>query len=106
MNQRPLDPDSPILPPATERLPAEPEGESRAPEAVVFDKAEEAEKIEVLSTRHRSLREQIAQLEGEFKAAETDSERKTLEAQIAKLEAAYEQLGLVIEKAREEHSEA
>jgi small-conductance mechanosensitive channel/outer membrane murein-binding lipoprotein Lpp len=106
MNQRLLDPKSPILPPTAGRRSAEPERDSRAPEAVVFDKAEEAEKIEDLSNRHRGLQEQIAQLEEEFKAAETDSARKTLEAQIAKLDADYEQLGLIIERSREEHSEA
>jgi small-conductance mechanosensitive channel len=106
MNQRPIDPKSPILPPTTGRRAAEPDRDSRAPEAVVFDKAEEAEKIEDLSKRHRSLQEQIAQLEEESKTADTDSARQALEARIAKLEVTYEQLGLVIEKAREEHSEA
>ena len=72
----------------------------------MFDKAEEAEQIEDLVARHRSLKEQIGALEEESKTTEAEQERTALAGRIEKLEEAYEQLGLIIERARQSHDES
>jgi small conductance mechanosensitive channel len=106
MNTRALQQDSVILPPSPATHGKDPEREARAPEDVVFDKAEEAEKIEDLATRHRGLEEQIKLLRDEAKAAQADEERQELEERIAQLESAHERLGYVVERARETHDES
>jgi small-conductance mechanosensitive channel len=104
MNTRALQQDRRILPPTVRQRPPDPESDSRAPETVVFDKAEKAEKIQDLADRHRSLEEQIARLKQEAKTAATDAARQDLKGRIAKLEDARERLGHIIE--REDRDEA
>jgi small-conductance mechanosensitive channel len=105
MNQRVLDPNGSVLPPTVRRRSPESQQDSKAPEAVVFDKAEGAEKIEELSNRHRILEEQIEQLEEEANAAKEDSERSQLQERATKLLDARERLRLIIDRARERNDE-
>jgi small-conductance mechanosensitive channel len=100
MNTRSLDPELAVLPPYSPAREKAGGGGSRAPEDVVFDKAEEAEKIAGLTARRKRLEEEIELLESEAKKAGDDRRKRVLELRIGRLSEAHSELGGVIDRAR------
>lgn len=73
-------------------------GESdAAPEAMVFDKADQAESLEALRRDHAKLCEEIEGLEEQAKKAEEDSEKQRCEARLGSLRSRKERLEGIIE---------
>jgi small-conductance mechanosensitive channel len=85
MNQRPLAPEQRFIPPKL-RTP-EPEKPADLPEALVFDKADEAESLENLRERHSSLRDDIKLLKEQIDNAETSEEKDQLTVRLDRLQA-------------------
>ena len=79
MNQRVLSADKTFVPRVSRRTPSVDKQEG-LPEAVVFDKADEAESMEKLRERHSQLRRDIESL----KSSLSDETDKTLRSQIQK----------------------
>ena len=79
MNQRVLSADKTFVPRVSRRTPSVDKQEG-LPEAVVFDKADEAESLEKLRERHSQLRRDIESL----KSSLSDETDKTLRSQIQK----------------------
>ncbi|MDH3255428.1 MAG: hypothetical protein OEM62_10580 [Acidobacteriota bacterium] len=98
MNTRALPEERRVLPPESPQAdqPSKPE---QAPEAVVFDKAEEVEKTENLTDRQRTLEEEIKTQREGLKSTKSDEERAELESRITQLETAHQELGRAIEQA-------
>lgn len=88
MNTRQLSPEDRMIPKVT--LEGESEMPEAAPEAVVFDKAEEAQSVEQLRHRYEKLGADIVDLEKNMKESGNDRERKKLEARITSLKKARE----------------
>jgi small-conductance mechanosensitive channel len=106
MNQRVLDPDRPFIPRQDRRAkePEESAAAERAPEAVVFDKADEAESIAQLRERWKQASEQVEALEAERKAVEDEQAGAALDARIEVARGAEQRLRARL-AAREEKSE-
>ncbi len=88
MNTRALAADVKVVPPV-ERVKKE-EEEGAAPDAVVFDKAEEAASVETERAEHKALLDKIAELQAQIKAAgaeDTEGLKKQLEQFTAEAEA-------------------
>jgi small conductance mechanosensitive channel len=86
MNQRQIDPDKSVIP----EVPVlhdrqKPEQDSQAPEAKIFDKAEEAATIEELKQKQEETRQDIKRERAQLKTA-TDDQKPSLEQRIAQLE--------------------
>lgn len=93
MNQRPVDPDRPVIPtPAVvAEAAAEPEAEAPTVEDVAFDKAEEAASLEQLRLLHERTREAIAALAEDDETATPQSRQRRQEEltrRLARIEAA------------------
>jgi len=90
MTTRAIDPQAQVIPPDDRR--ADAEEVKKAPDEVVFDKAQQAESIAKLHEQREAVLEKIAQIEAEVKAfkdsdsAECRAAQKTLETQQKKLE--------------------
>jgi small-conductance mechanosensitive channel len=74
---------------------------ARAPETLVFDKAEHAEYVEKLTERTRVLADHIKELHKEISAAETDEARADLQADLDRAERQNEHLKHYLETERE-----
>lgn len=85
MNQRPLAPEQRFIPPKLRTL--EPEKPADLPESVVFDKADEAESVENLRERHKTLQEDIKLLKEQIDDAQTPEEKDGLTARLDRLQA-------------------
>ncbi|HOP06517.1 MAG TPA: mechanosensitive ion channel [candidate division Zixibacteria bacterium] len=87
MNQRPLPPDKKFIPTphrtATRSVPPE----TSAPEAIVFDKADEAESVEKLRERLEETIKSIDAVNDEIKEADNETDRKSLTDKRDRLEA-------------------
>jgi small-conductance mechanosensitive channel len=90
MNQRVFDPRSEFIP-ATARIATEP-AETGAPEAVVFDKADEAESLEKLRITLAEVKAQVAELKAERKKAQDDAAREVLDRRLERLSRRQEAL--------------
>jgi small-conductance mechanosensitive channel len=83
MNQRPLDPSRPVVPPPRDAVPpASEEGPGSGVESIVFDKADEAESIEQLKVRLKDVLARIKALQDERGAAEGDEARDALDRRL------------------------
>ncbi len=94
MNQRVLDPARPMIP---ERGPGEDDDdvqatEERAPESLVFDKADEAESLAQLRERWEQANEQVETLRAERKATTDEAAAAALDQRIALAERVEERL--------------
>jgi hypothetical protein len=85
MNQRVLDPAREFIPKAVQAAPAE--APAVAPEAVVFDKADEAESLEQLRSKLAELAEEASDLKHQLKTAPDDAARKELERRLERIAA-------------------
>jgi len=94
MNTRDVGVDQPFIP--TPQMAEPPPAEEAAPEAVAFDKAEEAESVEALEARRTELEAKLKELTKQKKAADTDTERDRICARIEATTAAREQLAEII----------
>ena len=102
MNQR-------VFPEAKRFIPQAPAEESPSerpggPEAVVFDKAEEAEALEQLKLLHGKREQELERLHQRQKEAEDPQEKEKARAEITRMKAAQERLGRIIER-RERRAE-
>lgn len=105
MNTRVLEPGTEIRPPASQRRRADSDKSSRPPEAVVFDKAEQAEKVEDLQVQHGELLDQIAALEAQVGESESDEVRQAIENRITRLAEERARLETVLDRARAERDD-
>jgi hypothetical protein len=82
MNQRPQKEGTRFIPPqvAPPTAPVVPE---QAPEELIFDKADEAEKLKQLRLEYDTLREEVSTLEAELKKA-GEKNRDALEQEVAR----------------------
>lgn len=81
MNQRVLDPHRPVLPDGlVHETPEEDQGQEQASEALIFDKADEAERIEHLRAKLNELRDEIKQDETKLARLDTDQRQSLTEA--------------------------
>lgn len=78
MNQRPMATDARVIPEAPARPTASPRTEA-TPEAIMFEKADEAEKIESLRKRRAEVEKEIGELKGKGKGADSDQAKARLE---------------------------
>lgn len=83
MNQRVFDPKTEFIP-SSPRVVVAPE-ETTVPEAMVFDKADEAESLEKLRATLIEVKTQIEELKAERKKAEDDAARDDLDRRIERL---------------------
>lgn len=81
MNQRPI--AGQVFVP--ESQPARDPAPTRSPESLIFDKAEQAESIEILRTRYKALADEIAEAEASTPADDEEAVKR-IELQRAKLE--------------------
>lgn len=82
MNQRVLAADEAVIPEEAPAAP-EPETEGKTPEALIFDKAEEAEKIVALRSEQDRIAEEVKELKAQL--ADADAPRRALiEIEIAR----------------------
>jgi small conductance mechanosensitive channel len=84
MNQRQIAVDQRFIPPKEFPQPGPPVAEE-APEAIMFDKAEQAERVEKLRYQHEQLQKQIAELEESRKSASEEGQ-EDIDRQIARLQ--------------------
>ncbi len=103
MSTRAYPPDHAILPRPVSR-PAPPESGAE-PEAVVFDKADEAETLEALRDRQSGLEEQITAAEQAVKEAADDAGRAVRQRDLDKLRREQEILAIAITRREEAKSE-
>jgi small conductance mechanosensitive channel len=78
MNQRQIKDSSAFIPEIAVVTPAEP-SRDRGPDSVVFDKADQVEKVEEIRSRLTALDKEIADLEAQVKATEGDEAEKIQE---------------------------
>jgi len=79
-----------------ERRPAD-----SSPEALAFDKAEEAESLETMERNHEALVAEIEELGRRLEKAEAGAERDDLERRVGRLEARRDALARTLEQSRE-----
>ena len=96
MNTRALAPSQPVVPPA-EPSPAAAEEPARAPEKLMFDKADEAESLEKLEAARDKVVAELKELAEKLAAGAEGAEREELESRRQKLEAGRERLAELIE---------
>jgi small-conductance mechanosensitive channel len=101
MNQRVLAENRQFIPKPTSRK-ARAETAKELPEAVVFDKAEEAESLEKLKERQEALHGEIGQLKSAMAEATDDAGRAALEEKIQQAKARLERLSAYIIKREKE----
>ncbi|HUV29843.1 MAG TPA: mechanosensitive ion channel domain-containing protein [Acidobacteriota bacterium] len=102
MNQRVMTPDRRFIPKPSPVAPAEPETKE-LPEAVVFDKAEEAESLGRLQQRLQDLREELNNLKTALDAASDEAERQALETKSQQTKTRIERLSAyIVEREKEE----
>jgi small-conductance mechanosensitive channel len=100
MNQRVLDPSRQFIP--TQTSGEKPEAEQHElPEAVVFDKADEAESIEKLFERRKEINEELEEARKALNDMPANGDRSDLEAQIEKLERRLKSLDEYIRKRKD-----
>jgi small-conductance mechanosensitive channel len=95
MNTRELDPEQPVIPKRTARDTSPLRNE--APEALIFDKADEAEALETRRQRLASLAEHLELARGELSGIDDEKERAQREAKIKRLEARHQALEREVE---------
>jgi len=91
MNQRALSPDNLIIPkpsPSTKST----DKHKELPEAVVFDKADEAESLEKLREMHTQLREEIEKMKSSLSDAVDESSRGQIQERVETLETRLKRL--------------
>ena len=103
MNQRVFDPKAVFIP-DTARIVTD-QTEAGVPEAVVFDKADEAESLEKLRATLDEVKGQIAELKAERKKAEDDAARERFDHRLERLSQRQQALDRLIES-REKADEA
>jgi small conductance mechanosensitive channel len=101
MNTRALERGVAILPPESRVASSSAPTDARAPESVVFDKAEEAERIEDLMSRRKQLAEHVQEMRDRASAETDESARAAILSRVEQLEAVHEQIGKVVERAQE-----
>lgn len=91
MNQRQLSPEKPIIPKA-ERNKLKKKKEETIAEAIVFDKADEAESVEMLREKQAKLVAEIKEFEAQLKDELDESARTKFESKINKIRTEIEKL--------------
>jgi len=99
MNQRVQPPDRTFIP-RVKTATAPPKGETPSPEAVVFDKADEAESLEKLQERQKNLGEEIDRLKASLGNAQDENAKAAIEVEIEKLRTRLERLAIYIDERR------
>lgn len=84
MNQRVWETDSRFVP--ADRSAVKPAASAKSPDAVVFDKADEAASLTKLQERHKLLLEELKEQKELMDEAVSDSERETIKERIESLE--------------------
>ena len=103
MNQRVLAEDKVFMPPLHDKPGAEVlENEGASPDDLAFDKANEAENIEMMAREYTKTEEEITAAEGKLKQADTDEEKERIKGRKGFLERRLERL----KKAREQMIES
>lgn len=100
MNQRALPPEKTFIPKPS-RAPAEPMPSKETPEAVVFDKADEAESLEKLHDRLKEMRQERDELKKALGEA-GKSEKEAIEKRLTQLESSQDRLTEYIEQREKE----
>lgn len=104
MNQRQVNEDI-FIPKKRISASAKPsEAAKAAPENVVFDKADKAEKLDDMRQQYNELQERLKVTKDAIKNAETDEEKEQLKAKFEKLEAREKQMQAYLENKTEEVS--
>ncbi|MBT8136495.1 MAG: mechanosensitive ion channel [Gammaproteobacteria bacterium] len=80
MNTRALDPATKVIPAASRRRKVAEQGKS--PDDVVFDKAEEAESLESVRERHKTLLDGIAAAQEQLKTVTAEEQKAAITSQI------------------------
>jgi small-conductance mechanosensitive channel len=83
MNQRALDPKQPFIPHIQDDVPS---NTTKAPEHVIFDKAEDAESLEEVKARYQATQEELERLMAEFEQSKNDTTKEKIERTERKLE--------------------
>jgi small-conductance mechanosensitive channel len=99
MTTRALERGAMILPPESRVASQSTDEGTRSPEAVVFDKADEAERTEDLTARRKQLAEHIQEMRERAAAETEESARSATLGRVEQLEAVHEEIGKVIERA-------
>ena len=86
MNQRALDPDKPVIARVSE---SEATAGDLFPEALLFDKADRAQRIQMLEDKHAALKEELKVLKKE--SPDSDAEIRRLESRLAMSETLLQQ---------------
>ena len=95
MNQRPIGSDVQFIPEAIEMSPRPVSDQDPTPENVMFDKAEVAEKMELLIEQEKQLEENIAALKKEKESPDREQQLGTLEAELNEVLQQIAELGEV-----------
>ncbi|MCB9838578.1 MAG: mechanosensitive ion channel [Phycisphaeraceae bacterium] len=90
MNQRPMMQGERVIPRAPARRGAPEKSDGAAPESIMFEKAEEAEKIETLREKRAEAAASIESVKAELKAARDDAERERLGVRLERHERVLE----------------
>lgn len=104
MNQRPQQPGEKMIPKMPARAATE-STDAAAPDAVVFDKAVEAESIEGVREKYEAAKTQLAELEVLLKDASDDNVKTALEGKIEQVKQRIERWRTVIQSQEEKLSE-
>jgi len=104
MNQRVLKPGERFLPKRSESRSPQTTAESKAPESIIFDKADEAEKIEKLGAQRAEVLAAIKDMTSQLGALSKE-ERPRLQAEIDRARQQVEDLEAAIEQAEQAHAE-
>jgi hypothetical protein len=105
MNQRVLDGGTQFIPRPSRGGTAAPVP-TTGPEELVFDKADEAETIEVMTTKRDELVQLVEAMKKELSSAPDEQKKSELAAEIARLEQRASRLEIAIKARRERSNEA
>jgi small-conductance mechanosensitive channel len=105
MNQRVLPTDRTFIP-ARAPQPVDSPDDKELPEAVVFDKADDAESLEMLRKRAEGLQKEIAELKTALDDSSDQTERKAVEAKLTLSKERLERLKAnIVKREREDENE-
>lgn len=98
MNTRALQENARLIPTRVEAAASPGVEDSQEPEAVIFDKAEEAEALDELRTKQQALEQQIESDEQSKREVSTDAERDQIERRISAAKSEHERVTRTLER--------
>ena len=104
MNTRALREDARFVPARVEAVASLGVQVAEGPEAVIFDKAEEAEAVDELRRKQQNLEKEIKIDEQQLQQATTDTGRDEIERRVSAAKAEHETLTRTLERAQEEET--